>query len=69
MIMGNALKFLKELAHDVYYGYGDTDHPECPHCHSTMEFHGGDREFGDGYWECSGCDYSFTEDDLNETDF
>lgn len=45
----------------------DTDHPNCPSCGSTMDFHGekyGLTRIGDGRWECSNCGYSFTEDDL-----
>lgn len=30
-----------------------------------MTFHGGDLDYGDGYWNCDSCDYSFTEDDMN----
>lgn len=61
-------KFLKELAYDVYYGSSvrDTDHPTCPKCGSIMTFHGGDLEIGKGYWDCSGCTYSFTEEELNK---
>ena len=62
-------KWLKELAEDVYNGIGDCDHPECPECGSKMKFYGGDRAYGDGYWECSSCGYSFTENDLPEIDY
>ena len=58
--------FMKKLANDVYYGEGDTDHPRCPVCGAEMTFHGGKLEYGDGYWECADCDFTFTEDDLNE---
>ena len=27
----------------------DPDHPRCPACGATMQFHGGDLEFGQGY--------------------
>lgn len=57
--------FLKALAEAVYYGEGDTDHPECPECGEKMKFYGGDRAYGDGYWECSSCGYTFTESDLD----
>lgn len=59
-------KFLRTLAEDVYYGHSgrDTDHPTCPSCGGEMTFHGGDLEYGEGYWDCDGCDYSFTEDEL-----
>ena len=30
-----------------------------------MTFHGGDLDYGDGYWNCDSYDYSFTEDDMN----
>lgn len=46
----------------------DNDHPDCPRCGSTMEFHGhddsGDYPLGDGYWKCPGCGYSITEDEI-----
>ena len=62
-------KFLKELAYDVYYGHSggrDTDHPTCPKCGGTMNFHGGDRNYGEAYWDCNSCSYSFTEKELNK---
>lgn len=67
--MGNIEKFLKQQAYNVYYGQGDTDHPTCPNCNSIMNFHGGKRDFGNGYWDCSNCDFTFSEDDLNNIDF
>lgn len=59
-------KFLTTLAEDVYYGHSgrDTDHPICPNCGGRMTFHGGDLTYGEGYWDCDSCDYSFTEDEL-----
>lgn len=60
-------EFLKQLAHDVYYGEGDPDNPPCPECGDTMTFHGGERPIGEGYWECA-CGCTFTEDDLPEFD-
>ena len=59
-------KFLRKQAKDVYWGNGEPDHPTCPDCGATMDFHGGDLAIGDGYWDCPGCDYSFTEDDLED---
>ena len=56
--------FAKELARKVVNGESDADSPDCPDCGSTMCFHGGDLELGDGYWECPDCGYSITEDDL-----
>ena len=64
--MAKFLDFLKQQASDVFWGDGNPDTPTCPSCGSTMSFHGGDRPTGEGYWDCSGCDYSFTEDDLSE---
>ena len=60
--------FFKRLARDVYYGDTgrDTDHPKCPQCGKRMTFHGGDLPLGDGYWECSRCGFSFSEDELEE---
>lgn len=61
-------KFLKELANDIYYANPnrDTDHPTCPKCGETMSFHGGDLVYGEGYWDCSGCNYTFTETQLDK---
>ena len=46
----------------------DTDHPECYHCGSKMDFYGhdenGDFYFGDGYWECDSCGFKIKEDEL-----
>lgn len=67
--MASIKKFLKQQAYNVYYGYGDTDHPDCPNCGSIMNFHGGERALGCGYWDCPGCDFTFSEDDLNNIDF
>ena len=50
--MSRFAKFLKELASDVYWGEGNPDNPTCPNCGAKMSFHGGDREYGDGYWDC-----------------
>lgn len=59
-------KFLKKMAKDVYWGNGEPDHPKCPNCKSTMDFHGGDLPIGEGYWDCPGCDFSFSEEDLKD---
>ena len=65
-MMADIEVFMKKLAKAVYYGTGDTDHPQCPVCGGEMTFHGGKLEYGDGYWVCADCDFTFTEDDLNE---
>lgn len=62
-------KFLKKQAYNVYYGIGDPDHPPCPICGDRMEFHGGRRKAGNGYWDCPSCDFTFTETDLSNVDF
>ena len=61
-------KFLKSMAEELGEPIPEinTDTPTCPNCGSTMEFHGGDLDYGDGYWDCSSCGYTFTEDDLEE---
>ena len=64
--MASIKKFLKEQAYNVYYGYGNPDHPTCPKCGNVMEFHGGDRPSGEGYWDCPGCNFNFTEEDLED---
>ena len=66
--MSRFAKFLKELASDVYWGEGNPDNPTCPNCGAKMSFHGGDREYGDGYWDCPGCDYTVTEEDISDID-
>lgn len=66
--MSEYKRFLKKQASAVYWGEGETDHPICPSCGETMNFHGGERAAGEGYWDCPGCDFSFTEDDLSEFD-
>ena len=66
--MAKFKKFLKQQAHDVYWGEGNPDTPICPNCRATMEFHGGSLSFGDGYWDCTDCDYTFTESNLREFD-
>ena len=61
-------RFLKQQAHDVYWAEGNTDHPTCPNCGNTMEFHGGELSIGEGYWDCPGCNYTFNENDLRAFD-
>lgn len=60
---------MKKQVKAVFYGECTPDNPKCPYCHSVMNFHGGDRAPGSGYWDCPGCDFTFTEDDLNSIDF
>lgn len=60
--------FLESQAHDVYWCEGNPDTPTCPQCGATMQFHGGDLAIGDGYWDCPGCSFTFTENDLSEFD-
>ena len=58
-------KMRKMLDENSVGGNYDTDHPECPECGATMEFHGGDdRPVGDGYWECDICGFKITEDEV-----
>lgn len=61
----------KALKKAVDYPVGsniDPDHPECPRCGNTMDFHfhndSGDLAYGEGYWECDSCGFKITEDDL-----
>ncbi len=60
--------FMREFADDVYQARPgqDNDHPTCPRCGGQMSFHGDDLPIGEGYWDCDGCDFSFTEDELDE---
>ena len=62
--------FLERMGHALY-NMGtqlipDTDHPTCPECGASMNFYGGDRALGEGYWECPNCNYTFTEEDVRE---
>ena len=61
-------KFFKKLARDVYCGDTgrDTDRPECPQCKNQMTFTGDSLPYGQGRWSCSSCDFSFTEEQMNE---
>lgn len=67
--------FLHDFTQDLYNsGYGNnyvdynTDHPTCPQCGATMDFHGGDLPIGEGYWDCPSCGFSFKENDLDYSD-
>lgn len=69
--MGNLRKWKNDLREAVDYPWDssiDSDHPDCPHCGCTMDFYGhdetGDFVYGEGYWECNGCGFKITEDDL-----
>lgn len=69
--MANLRNWKKELKNAVDYPWDsniDSDHPACPRCGSSMDFHGhddsGDFPYGEGYWECSGCDFKVSESDL-----
>lgn len=66
--MANINGFLRKMAHDVFYGIGNTDRPKCPKCGNRMKFHGGDRAFGKGFWDCI-CDFKFTEADISAKKF
>lgn len=69
----NLRKWKKELRDNLYVSSisdtgVDTDHPYCPRCNSIMNFYGhdanGDFPIGEGYWKCSCCDFSITENEL-----
>lgn len=60
--------FRKKLATDVFWGEGNTDTPECPRCGETMQFHGGELAFGEGYWDCSNCGFTVKEEELDQFD-
>ena len=67
----------KEWKHDLRYSidpgvvnpydiidppFEDTDHPPCPYCTVTMNFHSSDH--GDDYWDCPNCNFSITYSEL-----
>ena len=57
--MMNKKEKMMKIAHDVFWGKGDTDHPSCPECGSTMNFFGGDDvPFGGCGMEMSGLQVS-----------
>ena len=60
--------FLSDFAITLHNNNGetDTDHPTCPQCGSTMNFHGVNLPIGDAYWDCPNCPFSFTEEDIEE---
>lgn len=69
--MTNLKNWKRKLRNMVDYPWeydGDSDHPECPHCGSTMNFYGhdnsGDFPIGEGYWECEGCNFKIREDEV-----
>ena len=61
-------KKLKKMMDDPWDNPGDSDHPSCPSCKSTMNFYGhdedGDFPIGEGYWECPNCGFKITEEEL-----
>ena len=68
--MANDYFFMKMVYAIDYYGgsfrdIDDSDHPGCPECGTTMDCFFGDRDYGDGYWECPNCGFKFTEADLD----
>lgn len=75
--MSNIENFFKKLAYDLEWNYDDpdvnTDHPTCPECGNTMNFHGQDssgRDYsqGDAYWECDSCGFKFDENQVRQYD-
>lgn len=69
--MTNLKSWKRKLRNMVDYPWesdGDSDHPECPNCGSTMNFNGhddnGDFPIGEGYWECEGCNFKIREDEV-----
>ena len=61
-------KELKNMMNDPWDHSGDSDHPDCPRCGSTMDFYGhdddGDFPLGEGYWECPSCGFKISENQL-----
>lgn len=69
--MANLRVWKKNMRYMIDYPWdtdGDSDHPNCPQCESTMNFYGhddsGDFPLGEGYWECCNCGFKVTEDEL-----
>lgn len=60
---------MKQIAHDVYWGEGNPNHPECPKCGERMNFLGGDQiPIGEAIWKCPSCSFQFSEADLRKYD-
>lgn len=61
-------KKLRNMLESTWDSSIDADHPDCPHCGSTMDFYGhdddGDFPPGEGYWKCSSCGFQIREDEL-----
>lgn len=64
-------KFFKSMGHALFNGgysdsIADTDHPSCPRCSTTMDFHGDDMNLaiGDEFWVCPNCGFTFSYDDV-----
>lgn len=59
---------LQNMMNDPWDNPGDSNHPSCPSCESTMNFrwhdNNGDFPIGKGYWECPTCSFKITEDEL-----
>ena len=69
--MANLRSWKKALRNAVDYPRDsdiDSDHPNCPRCGGTMDFHGqddaGDFAYGEGYWECDSSGFKVTENDV-----
>lgn len=69
--MANLRSWKNNLRNALYYPLEsdiDSDHPACPRCECTMDFHGhddsGDFPIGEGYWECNNCGFKISENDL-----
>ncbi|MBR3354580.1 MAG: hypothetical protein IKG47_04390 [Oscillospiraceae bacterium] len=67
MKMSTWKKNLRKMLDDPSGYSGDSDHPECPICGSTMNFHGEAEGFtilGEGFWECPDCGKKITENEF-----
>ena len=69
--MANTKKWkeaLKDLIFNPWENEGDSDHPSCPICGATMNFHGhdesGDFPLGEGHWDCPSCGHSVKENEV-----
>jgi len=66
-------KFMMNLAvalqeNGSYGSIKDSDHPSCPNCKTTMNFHGEDEGYktiDEGFWDCPSCGFKVKEGDLD----
>lgn len=66
----NFVGFRKQLAREVeagiFYSDVNADEQTCPKCGGYMPFHGGELEYGEGYWRCMNCGFTVKENEIEK---